>query len=103
MAGSAAPVVMNFLDVVGSKTGALFPTGHRSEVINGLTVTLIDVAVPMIWFRASELGVSGGETKEALEELQDLAAEHGVITKRGAKRMFLKKLWERMSNYYPAP
>ncbi len=40
------------------------------------------------------------KTREALEELQHLAAEHGVITKRGAKRMFLKKLWNRMSNYY---
>jgi 2-methylaconitate cis-trans-isomerase PrpF len=68
VAGSASPVVMNFLDVVGSKTGKLFPTGQRSEEINGLTVTLIDVAVPMIWFRASELGVNGDESKEALDD-----------------------------------
>ena len=73
VAGSAAPVVMNFLDVVGSKTGKLFPTGHRSEEINGLTVTLIDVAVPMIWFRASELGVEGDESKEALDDPELLA------------------------------
>ena len=43
------------------------------------------------------------ETKEALDELQLLAAEHGVVTKRGAKRFFLKKLWDRLANYYPAP
>ena len=44
------------------------------------------------------------EIKEALEELQRLAAEHGVTTKRGTKQKFMKKLWERMTNYYyPAP
>ncbi len=43
------------------------------------------------------------ETKEALEELQALAAEHGSITKRGAKKKFLQKVWDRLSNYYPAP
>lgn len=68
VAGTAAPVVMNFLDVVGSKTGALFPTGQRMEEINGLTVTLIDVAVPMIWFRAAELGLKGDETKAELDD-----------------------------------
>eukprot|EP00985_Skeletonema_marinoi_P026833 scaffold21193_cov66-Skeletonema_marinoi.AAC.1 len=43
------------------------------------------------------------EIKEALEELQRLTAEHGVTTKRGTKQKFMKKLWERMANYYPAP
>ena len=41
------------------------------------------------------------EIKEALEELQRLAAEIGVTTKRGSKKIFLQKLWERMANYYP--
>ena len=43
------------------------------------------------------------EIKEALEELQRLAAEHGVTTKRGTKQKLMKKLWERMANYYTAP
>jgi hypothetical protein len=43
------------------------------------------------------------ETKEALDELQRLAVEHGVITKRGTKKVFMKKLWDRIANYYPTP
>ena len=43
------------------------------------------------------------ETKEALEELKRLAAEHGIVTKRGMKRLFLKKLWGTMANYYSVP
>ena len=43
------------------------------------------------------------EVKAALAELQRLATENGVITKRGTKKKFMKKLWERMTTYYPAP
>ena len=73
VAGSAAPVIMNFLDVVGSKTGQMYPTGKTREEINGLTVTLIDVAVPMIWFKAEELGLKGNETKAELDNPELLA------------------------------
>lgn len=65
--GTAAPVLMNFLDVVGSKTGSQFPTGQKQEEIEGLAVTLMDVAVPMVWFKAEELGVKGNESKAALD------------------------------------
>eukprot|EP00984_Skeletonema_dohrnii_P008953 scaffold3350_cov78-Skeletonema_dohrnii-CCMP3373.AAC.3 len=64
---------------------------HDSSFFNNLTCHIMTCPlVPL-------------ETKEALDELQLLAAEHGVVTKRGAKRFFLKKLWDRMANYYPAP
>lgn len=43
------------------------------------------------------------EIKQTLEELQRLAAEVGATTKRGSKKMFLQKLWQRMANFYPAP
>ena len=68
VSGTAAPVLMNFLDVVGSKTGQQFPTGNTQEEINDLTVTLMDVAVPMIWFKAEELGLEGNEAKENLDD-----------------------------------
>jgi len=64
---------------------------HDSSFFNNLTCHIMTCPlVPL-------------ETKEALDELQLLAAEHGVVTKRGAKRFFLKKLWDRLANYYPAP
>ncbi len=42
------------------------------------------------------------EVKGALTELQRLAGEHGVTTKRGEKQRFMKTMWERLANYYPA-
>ena len=60
--GTAAPVHLTFLDAVGSKTGKLFPTGQAQDVIDGVPVTCIDMAMPMMIVEASQLGVTGSET-----------------------------------------
>jgi 2-methylaconitate cis-trans-isomerase PrpF len=65
--GTAAPVGLNFLDVVGSKTGEMFPTGNRIDVIDGVEVTCIDVAMPMMIARAADFGITGRETVEELD------------------------------------
>ena len=57
--GTGAPVVLSFSDVVGSKCGALFPTGAVREEIDGVPVSCIDVAMPMVMMRAGDLGISG--------------------------------------------
>ena len=57
--GTGAPVVLSFSDVVGSKCGALFPTGVVQEEIDGVPVSCIDVAMPMVMMRAGDLGISG--------------------------------------------
>ena len=67
VSGTAAPVGLNFLDVVGSKTGAMFPTGNRTEVIDGVAVSCVDVAMPMMIARAEDFGVTGYEDRAALD------------------------------------
>ena len=62
--GTAAPVVLSFSDVVGSKCGAMFPTGAVQEEIDGVAVSCIDVAVPMVMMRAGDLGLSGYDPDE---------------------------------------
>ena len=62
--GTAAPVVLSFSDVVGSKCGAMFPTGAVQEEIDGVAVSCIDVAVPMVMMRAGDLGISGYDSDE---------------------------------------
>jgi 4-oxalomesaconate tautomerase len=65
--GTAAPILLNFMEIVGSKTGKLFPTGHRREEIEGVDVTCIDVAIPIAVARADALGKTGYETKAELD------------------------------------
>ena len=86
--GSAAPIFLNFSDIVGSKTGALFPTGATREDIDGLGVTCIDVAMPMILFSATELGLTGYETNEIMDDQALLARIENARCEAG-KRMGL--------------
>ena len=62
--GTGAPVVLSFSDVVGSKCGAMFPTGVAQEEIDGVPVSCIDVAMPMVMMRAGDLGLSGYDPDE---------------------------------------
>lgn len=67
VAGTAAPIRLNFLDAWGSVTGALFPTGRRIDVIGGLEVSCIDAAMPLVIMRARDLGLTGRETPAELD------------------------------------
>jgi 2-methylaconitate cis-trans-isomerase PrpF/tripartite-type tricarboxylate transporter receptor subunit TctC len=67
VAGTAAPVRLNFLDAWGAVTGSLFPTGRRIDTFGGLAVTCIDAAMPLVILRASELGLTGRETPAVLD------------------------------------
>lgn len=65
--GTAAAVRQNFAGSVGSKTGKLFPTGRKTEIIDGIEVTCIDVAVPMVIVPAETVGRTGHESKAELD------------------------------------
>lgn len=67
VAGTAAPIRMNFLDAWGAVTGSLFPTGRRTDRIDGVPVTCIDAAMPLMIVPASALGLSGRESPAILD------------------------------------
>src|SRR5215213_5247060 len=67
VAGTAAPIRLDFLDAWGATTGSVFPTGHRIDVIDGIEVTCIDAAMPLMIVRAADLDVDGHETPEELD------------------------------------
>ena len=65
--GTAAAILLNFMNVVGARTGRLFPTGEKLEVINGIEVTVIDAAMPCMIMRAADVGKTGYETAAELD------------------------------------
>ncbi|GAA4351679.1 hypothetical protein GCM10023165_40130 [Variovorax defluvii] len=67
VAGTAAPILLNFLDAWGAVTGKVFPTGRRIDTIDGVDVTCIDAAMPLMIVRAQDLGVTGAEKPAALD------------------------------------
>lgn len=87
--GTAAPVILNFLDVAGSKTGTLLPTGRVRDRIDGIDVSCVDAAVPMVLFKASDLGVTGQESKAELDANAELLARMEAIRRQASVMMGL--------------
>ncbi|WP_061545921.1 4-oxalomesaconate tautomerase [Cylindrospermopsis raciborskii] len=94
--GTAASVVMNFMEVVGSKTGQLLPTGYCREKIQGIEVTCIDVAIPMVIARAEDLGKTGYETKAELDADRDFFTQIETIRRIAGERMGLGDVTNRV-------
>lgn len=67
MSETASPVVLTFKNVVGSSTGALLPTGSFINEIDGIAVTCMDVAMPMVIARAESFGLTGYELTKSLD------------------------------------
>lgn len=70
--GFAAPLPIAFADTAGSSCGALLPTGHAVDRIEGVDVTLIDSGMPVVVLRASDVGATGGESPAELEANTEL-------------------------------
>ncbi|MGF6770370.1 4-oxalomesaconate tautomerase [Paraburkholderia sp. GAS199] len=70
--GCAAPIPLEFRDTAGSTCGALLPTGHLIDTVDGVEVTCIDNGMPLVILRARDLGRTGYESREQLDADADL-------------------------------
>jgi 2-methylaconitate cis-trans-isomerase PrpF len=64
--GTAAPIMLFFSDLVGTRTGKLLPTGNPIDIIEGVEVSCVDAAIPMIIARAEEMGKTGYESPDEI-------------------------------------
>jgi len=109
--GSSAPVTINFLDTAGSVCSGLLPTGQVKDTITvtgegfepfTLDVTCIDNGMPLVIFKASDLGRTGYESvaelnadtelKQRIEALRlqvSLTMGLGDVTKKNYPKMTL--------------
>lgn len=77
--GSHAPIPLEFRDTAGSSCGALLPTGNAVDVINGVAVTLIDNGMPCVVMKAEDVGITGYEDRDWLDNAADLKAKIEAI------------------------
>ena len=89
VAGTGAPIHLNFLDAWGAVTGSVFPTGRRIDVIEGTEVTCIDAAMPLMIVRASDLGVTGAESPDELDANAPLLVRLESLRRAAGERMGL--------------
>lgn len=85
--GKAAPIALTFMDASGARTGKLFPTGRAHEVIDGVDVTCIDCAMPMMMLEAEAVGVTGHEAPAVLNADAALLARLDALRIEAGRRM----------------
>ncbi|MCX7151143.1 MAG: 4-oxalomesaconate tautomerase [Proteobacteria bacterium] len=73
--GTGAPIKLNFLDAKGAVTGKMFPTGKPIDMIQGIEVTCLDMAMPMMLVAAGSMSKSGAETPAELDADKDFLAK----------------------------
>lgn len=93
--GSAAPVPLEFRDTAGSSCGALLPTGNAFDVVEGVRVTLIDNGMPCVVMKAQDVGISGYEDREALDNDAALKSRIEAIRLAVGERMNLGDVREK--------
>jgi len=83
VAGSGAPIRLDFIDPGGATTGKLLPSGYATDVLDvpglgRIEVSMIDAANACAFVAAESLGLTGTEMPDELERnaaaLQKLAA-----------------------------
>jgi 4-oxalomesaconate tautomerase len=99
--GRSAPITINFLDTAGSVCSGLLPTGRvrdrvRVEPPAGadfdafeIEVTCIDNGMPLVLFRAGDVGCTGHETPAELNADQGLKARIEALRLRTGELMGL--------------
>lgn len=98
--GSASPIFLSFENPEGAVTGKVLPTGKPVDLLScslgEISASIVDIANPLVFVRAQDIGLRGNELPEEyskeqidlLEELRAAAAEKcGFASKSEATRV----------------
>jgi 2-methylaconitate cis-trans-isomerase PrpF len=87
---TAAPVALQFMDTIGGATGAFLPTGNLVDTFDGIDVTCMDVAMPMVIARAESFGLTGYESAAELDENTNFFATMEAVRIQAGEAMGIK-------------
>lgn len=85
--GTAAPIELQFMDTVGGVTGSMLPTGNSIEEIDGIEITCMDVAMPIVIGRAEDFGLTGSESAAVLDDNPQFFRQMEAIRIKAGERM----------------
>lgn len=93
--GTSAPIPLEFRETAGSSCGALLPTGNAVDEVEGVRVTLIDNGMPCVVMKAEDVGVTGYEDRDTLDNDAALKARIEKIRLAVGERMNLGDVKEK--------
>jgi 2-methylaconitate isomerase len=84
VAGTGAPVKLEFREPGGATTGKLLPTGNAADTLDvpgcgKYRVSMVDAANACVFVRAADLGVRGTELPDEIEASADLLRKLAAI------------------------
>jgi 2-methylaconitate isomerase len=84
VAGTGAPVKLEFRDPGGATTGKLLPTGNVADTLDvpgvgRIRVSMVDAANATVFVNAADLGLAGTEMPDAIEGSAELMGKLGEI------------------------
>ncbi len=84
VSGTGSAIKLEFIQPGGASTGKLLPSGQVCDVLDidglgKLEVSLIDAANAAVFVRASDIGLSGLELPDQLEQKPDILAKLDLI------------------------
>ena len=87
--GTAAPVLINFLNSEGSTTGKVLPTGNASDIVEGIEVSCVDAAMPVVIASAADFGKNGHEKPSELNADAAMLAKLETVRRSAGRLMGL--------------
>ena len=85
--GRGARIALDFVDPGGAGTGKLLPTGRALDTVEGVAASLVDATNPVVFVRAGDLGLTGAESPQAMDEDRTLCARLEKIRVAAAEMM----------------
>lgn len=104
--GTGAEIFMDFRLTAGATTGKVLPTGNRIDVIqlesgSRIDVTICDVANPVVYCRAEDLGLNGDEGPDQIDNNESLGILLREIRGKSAEMIGFASHWTKAETESP--
>lgn len=105
--GTGAKIMMDFAGTAGAVTGKMLPTGNVKDIITvdglgELEVSIVDVANPMVFVRAADLGLKGTEAPADIDGDEKMRKLLETIRAKAAVMMGMAASEEEATQKSPA-
>ena len=96
VSGTGAQITLEFMDPGGAATGSLLPSGNavdtfEIEGVGSVEVSMVDATNPMVFVRAADIGLSGGEGPGLIDSRVEVMVNLEQIRAEAAVRMGLAR------------
>jgi len=105
--GTGSKILLNFKNTAGSVTGKLLPTGNVKDKIifddeESYEVSIVDVATPMVFIKASDVGKKGTELPDEINSDTRFLAKIEKIRSYAAQMIGIVDDWKKATSTTPA-